>query len=168
MANSWDSPSFQSDLGKNGPLETPRGMFPLATFRQRALAWLIDMVILTLISEVFFQINQTDANTIAAIVDLGYMVLLLGGPYGQTVGAKIARVRVVRLDGKQLGYLRAAARYLVAGISAIVFALGYLWMLRDPKNQTWHDKAAGSLVISLVPIPTIETAQAEYPDRPYN
>jgi uncharacterized RDD family membrane protein YckC len=35
----------------------------------------------------------------------------------------------------------------VSIVSAIVFLLGYLWMLWDPEKQTWHDKAAGSVVV---------------------
>lgn len=167
MANPWESGSFQSDLGKDEGFATPRGMFPLASFRQRAIAWTIDMVLLTLISEIAYQINRAASNDISAILGIGYMVLLLGGPYGQTVGAKIVRIRVIRADGKQLGYLRALARYFVAGFSAIAFGLGYFWMLRDKKNQTWQDKAAGSLVISLVPTPSPETANLDYPNGPF-
>jgi uncharacterized RDD family membrane protein YckC len=31
-------------------------------------------------------------------------------------------------------------------ISAIVLCLGYLWMLWDGEQQTWHDKIAGTHV----------------------
>lgn len=149
MADPWESPSSSSDLYRNGAPGVARGDFPLATFAQRALAWFIDVVIMATISEVLVKINARSANTLSALVDIGYMVLLLGGPFGQTIGAKVAKVRVINLDGKRLGYLRAAIRYFVSGISAIVLALGYLWMLRDKKAQTWHDKVAGSLVISV-------------------
>ena len=32
-------------------------------------------------------------------------------------------------------------------ISGQICYLGYLWMLWDGKNQTWHDKVAGTFVV---------------------
>jgi uncharacterized RDD family membrane protein YckC len=32
-------------------------------------------------------------------------------------------------------------------VSAVVFLLGYLWMIWDSEKQTWHDKVAGSVVV---------------------
>jgi len=32
-------------------------------------------------------------------------------------------------------------------ISGQIFYLGYLWMLWDDKQQTWHDKVVGSIVV---------------------
>lgn len=150
MAEPWESlPSSHFD--KENELDNNRATYPLATFGQRALAWLIDIVLLAVIGEVLVHVNTKDANGLSAIIDIGYMTLLLGGPFGQTVGAKVARVRVVNMDGRQLGYWRAALRYFVSGFSAVIFGLGYLWMLKDPKRQTLHDKVCGSLVISLAP-----------------
>lgn len=164
MSDPWKEPSGSKGLGSLRSIEIiGAGVFPLATFGQRALAWLIDIVILAAIGEIFTRINPKEANGLSALVDLGYMVLLLGGPFGQTIGAKIARVRVVDMQGKPLGYLRATARYFVSGISAIVLGLGYLWMLRDNNNQTIHDKVAGSLVISLVPRAGLEPMDIDNP-----
>jgi uncharacterized RDD family membrane protein YckC len=46
-----------------------------------------------------------------------------------------------------IGYPRAALRWLVSIPSALVIFVGYLWMLWDGEKQTWHDKAAGSVVV---------------------
>lgn len=148
MGSPWKFPSTSSSLGNTEEAKTIDES-QLATFWQRALAWLIDTAILAAIGEIFIHINPTEANGLSALVGLGYMVLLLGGPYGQSIGAKFANVRVVNLRGDPLGYWRATARYFVSGISAVILGLGYLWMLKDKKNQTLHDKVAGSLVISL-------------------
>jgi hypothetical protein len=51
-----------------------------------------------------------------------------------------------RADGGPIGYSRVAIRWLVSIVSAAVTLLGYFWMLWDPEKQTWHDKAAGSIV----------------------
>lgn len=69
---------------------------------------------------------------------------------GQTWGRRIVGIRVVDADtGGAPGWGKAIGRSLFAGfISANVLWLGYLWMLWDSRNQTWHDKVASTLVIT--------------------
>lgn len=158
MADPWEFHSSSNDLSNNQNSPNQRADFPLATFSQRALAWVVDIVLLAVFNEFILKISSSSSNGISAILDIAYFALLLGGPYGQTVGAKVAKIRVINLQGKPLGYMRAILRYLASTISAIIFGLGYLWMLKDKRNQTLHDKIAGSLVISLVPRPGFEIA----------
>jgi uncharacterized RDD family membrane protein YckC len=68
---------------------------------------------------------------------------------GQTWGRKIVGIKVVRDDNyRPPGWGKAIGRSLFASIiSSYVLYLGYLWMLWDDKNQTWHDKVAGTLVV---------------------
>jgi uncharacterized RDD family membrane protein YckC len=70
---------------------------------------------------------------------------------GQPWGAKLAGVKVVRSDtGAPIGVGRALGRTLFAGfLSGQICYLGYLWMLWDAKNQTWHDKVTDSVVVSV-------------------
>ena len=51
-------------------------------------------------------------------------------------------------SGGPIGYPRAFVRWVTRLLSAMVFFLGYLWMLVDPERQCWHDKLAGDLVIA--------------------
>jgi uncharacterized RDD family membrane protein YckC len=71
------------------------------------------------------------------------------GKTGQTWGRKIVGVRVVgEMTGEPLGFGKALGRVLFAGaISGQIFYLGYFWMLWDDKQQTWHDKVVGSIVV---------------------
>ena len=68
---------------------------------------------------------------------------------GQTWGRNLVGVRVVDGEtGGALGWGKAIGRTLFASfISANICYLGYLWMLWDPKRQTWHDKVAGTYVV---------------------
>lgn len=50
-------------------------------------------------------------------------------------------------DGSYIGTKRAVYRGLMSYVSQIALFLGYLWMLWDPKKQTWHDKVAKSVVV---------------------
>jgi uncharacterized RDD family membrane protein YckC len=67
---------------------------------------------------------------------------------GQSLGQKLVNIKVVDEEtGGTVDYVRAFIRWLVSIVSGLAILLGYLWMLWDPKKQTWHDKAAKTLVI---------------------
>jgi uncharacterized RDD family membrane protein YckC len=61
----------------------------------------------------------------------------------------IAQVRIVRTDGAPLSFADALVRGLASVFSAVVVLIGFLWMLRDPDRQTWHDKIAGTYVVKV-------------------
>jgi uncharacterized RDD family membrane protein YckC len=75
---------------------------------------------------------------------------LLTGDAGQTLAKSLLGIRVVRTDGTNVSYGRAFARSLGYFLS-IFFGtfLGFIWVLWDRKNQTWHDKIAGTVVIRI-------------------
>jgi uncharacterized RDD family membrane protein YckC len=80
----------------------------------------------------------------------GYFTYFEGGPRGQTVGKMALSIRVIDLKGGgSIGFGRAFIRQLVRIVSGAVILLGYLWMLWDREKQTWHDKAAGSVVVPV-------------------
>jgi uncharacterized RDD family membrane protein YckC len=76
------------------------------------------------------------------------------GRTGQTPGDAALGVKVIDLKegtGQPIGYSRAFLRWLVSIVSTLALFLGFLWMLWDDEKQTWHDKAAGSVVVKLGP-----------------
>ena len=76
-------------------------------------------------------------------------VVFRQGRNGQTVGKKIVGIQVVRADtGQFLGAATAFLRWLLASIVGQACFLNYLWPLWDDKNQTWHDKIVGSVVLT--------------------
>ena len=42
---------------------------------------------------------------------------------------------------------QAVGRYFATILSMVIFGLGYLWIVFDRRNQSWHDKLAGTVVI---------------------
>ncbi|MBN8885893.1 MAG: RDD family protein [Rudaea sp.] len=68
---------------------------------------------------------------------------------GQTVGMKPWRLRVVGEDGESIGFRRALLRFVVAVASLAVLGLGFLWCLVDREKRSWHDIAAGTLLVRL-------------------
>lgn len=90
------------------------------------------------------------AQIISGGLSLGYYIYFTGKE-GQTLGKKALGIKVVKKDSQQApGYMSAFLREAVGKfVSAIVFGLGYLWMLWDKDKQTWHDKIAGTIVIKI-------------------
>ena len=121
-----------------------------AGFWRRFAAALIDGILLGIVSGILRAFLGTDAGsglgTLASFVYFTYF----HGRTGQTPGDAALGIRVVDIDsGEVIGYGRAFGRALVSIVSALVILVGYLWMIWDKRNQTWHDKAVSSLPIRV-------------------
>ena len=68
---------------------------------------------------------------------------------GQTIGMRAWRVRVVRADGKTIGWRDALVRFAVAIVSWAAAGAGFWWSLFDREGLTWHDRASGTRLVSL-------------------
>ena len=103
--------------------------------------------------------QPTDASTIRLLIGIGVIafaalaVLLLYqliglARTGKTPGRRIMHIRVIKDDtGRPPGWGGALIRVLVGGISGQLLYIGHLWRLWDDDKQTWHDKAANTVVI---------------------
>lgn len=155
------------------------GPFPRADFAQRLGAFAIDLVIIVVaeivLSMVLGGVVAAVANAgsgaaigVAALLSLVlvlvyvavpivYFGFMEGQPSGQTFGKRALGIRVV--DFSSAGPLpmgRAMLRSVVRSFLSGILLLGYLWMLWDPEQQTWHDKLVGTTVVpvSAYPVPT--------------
>jgi len=67
---------------------------------------------------------------------------------GATLGKQIWGIKVIDEEGKNLSSWMAFFReFVVKQISYFSFSLGFLWMIKDKNNQTWHDMLSGSFVV---------------------
>ncbi len=73
--------------------------------------------------------------------------IFMWGYKGATLGKMALQIKIVSTSGSDISYGAAFLRYIGTIISSIPFSLGFLWMLWDNKNQTWHDKIASTCVI---------------------
>ena len=72
------------------------------------------------------------------------------GYCGQTPGKMALRIKVIRTDGSQISYGRAALREVLGKfISGILLGIGYLMVIFDSQKQGLHDKIADTYVIKL-------------------
>ncbi len=66
---------------------------------------------------------------------------------GQTPGQYLVGVRVVRVDGKRLTFLRSLVRWVGLIVSLVPLGLGYFWCLWDDRRQIFADKMARTVVV---------------------
>ncbi len=86
--------------------------------------------------------------TLIALIMLGYMGFFLSRN-GQTVGMKLLKIRVVKIDGGSLSFGGACLRGIGQVVSTIPLGLGYLLAFADSHKQTLHDKIAGTIVVAV-------------------
>ncbi len=82
---------------------------------------------------------------------LGVVIMLASWLWsdGQTFGKWLMRIRIVKDDRTRMDIGTAVIRLCGYVASNVSFNLGYLWMLIDPKKQTWHDKIANTYVVTV-------------------
>ena len=134
-----------SDYGKSSG--------PRAGFWRRFAAYLIDVLMLGILSVILETVLKGVGYALSVIIYLAYFTYFEGST-GQTAGKRALGIRVVDFDtGGSIGFARALLRSIGRYVSAIVILIGYLWMLWDREHQTWHDKFAGSVVVPISAYP---------------
>ncbi|BAY79455.1 RDD domain-containing protein (plasmid) [Nostoc linckia NIES-25] len=158
--------------------QTPESVeleFTLAGIGNRALALLIDYTVLG-ISLALFVLAWTFFSTqlynfledlvtnpwniglwllaifffIAFAIYIGYFVFFETLWFGQTPGKRIAKIRVVRDDGRLIGLQQATLRALLRPFDETFFIGAFLIMLGN-REKRLGDLAAGTIVIQAQP-----------------
>lgn len=128
---------------------------PRAGFWRRFASAFVDGFLLGIVNLILESALKGAGIGLALLVSVAYFTSLEGGPTGQTVGKRALGIRVISLDdGGPIGYGRGFIRWIGRYVSAIVFFLGYFWMLWDKESQCWHDKFAGDVVVPVSAYPT--------------
>ncbi|MBU1435780.1 MAG: RDD family protein [Gammaproteobacteria bacterium] len=78
-----------------------------------------------------------------------YFTVLVGWTNGQTVGKKMFKIKIVRLDGQPLDLWQAFSRQGGYGAGFATGLLGFLQIYWDPNRQAIQDKGSGTVVIRL-------------------
>jgi uncharacterized RDD family membrane protein YckC len=119
--------------------------FPRAAFSERAAALILDIVLVLLVNDIFDLGRHGPAGLILLLsYHIGFWIWR-----GATLGGMACRLRVVRVDGAPLEFVDALVRALAGLFSLAAAGIGFLWILRDPHGQGWHDKIAGTYVVKV-------------------
>ncbi|MGO9881306.1 MAG: RDD family protein [Acidimicrobiales bacterium] len=128
---------------------------PLAPWTVRAVGAVIDAVVVGVPTFLIAAGAGVRSRSSFAYLDLAvsfaYSFVLIGF-LGHTLGMSLMKLDAVTAkEGRSpVGSLSAAIRSATAGVLSIfppVAILDLLWPLWDPRNQTIHDKAAGTVVL---------------------
>ena len=153
------------------PLDPEIVPFDPAGFLVRSLAYLIDRVVLSLLSLLFFTVAMLALRTgfyiqvgipawgkLTTALMLTYIAMTFmkiayytyfHGRTGQTVGKMVCGIKVVNIHKEIISYRRAFLRWIGYLISSLILYMGFLWAAVDKKHQGWHDKIAGTYVINI-------------------
>lgn len=149
--------------------------YALATWGVRAVAYLIDQLIVSAVIGVAFGIAfafEPDTDdprrlleevlvTVGLPIGLLYAPLLLvrgGERNGQTLGKQAMRIRVVRENGEPVTLSNALLRETLGRQLIAAFTYGfyllidYAWPLWDRARQCLHDKVAQTRVVRTAPV----------------
>lgn len=137
-----------------------REKLELASIRQRAAAFAIDELLLSVLMIVILWDAMAKAETLESMIALTNSFLLeymaikivyqtfFTMQYGATIGKIVMKIRVIELSSlSNPGFLSAFNRSVFRVVSEIFFYLGFVWAMLDPYRRSWHDRTARTLVI---------------------
>ena len=131
---------------------------PAASWKKRSVAFLLDLMIAGIIFIAMpnilypFTLESilVNVNIIFFLVMFWVYLTLLEGFAGQSLGKLLMRLKVVRTDGKNMLYDRAAVRNF-GKVFLLPVDLAVGWKLKDKRFIRYFDKFAGTIVVDLEP-----------------
>ncbi|XMO85455.1 RDD family protein [Algibacter sp. AS12] len=133
--------------------------FNAAGAGERLLAFIIDMAIkigyMLVLNWTFGAFDNMDQwsqiaiNTMLSFPVMLYTLVLESVLQGQTIGKRLLKIRVVKIDGYQASFSDYVVRWFFRIVDVYIFGLGFFVMLFNKKGQRIGDMAAGTAVIAL-------------------
>jgi uncharacterized RDD family membrane protein YckC len=121
-------------------------ILPRAAFVDRLAGFALDVILIAITVQVLAV--HREEGRVFFLLAMAYHIIFWTLK-GTTLGGIICQLRLVRVDGRSLSFPDALVRALTGIFSLAVFGLGFLWILRDPERQAWHDRVAGTYVVKV-------------------
>jgi len=133
----------------------------LASIGQRALAFVIDEILLSFLLivamwDAFGDVSTTQEMILLTnqyifeyiLIKIAYQTFFVM-QYGATLGKMAMKIRVIDTTTmSNPSFATSLNRAVFRVISEMFFYLGFVWGMMDPLRQTWHDKTANTLVVN--------------------
>jgi uncharacterized RDD family membrane protein YckC/Tfp pilus assembly major pilin PilA len=132
------------------------GTPPYAGFWRRALAYLIDSVLMVVIYLCMVAMLRIigPGKQAFGLISLLYMVIawlynagLESSATQATLGKSALGIKVTDLNGSRIGFGRATGRYFAHIITGLTLGVGYATVVFTRKRQSVHDMIAETLVV---------------------
>ena len=137
--------------------------FELAGLNSRAIAFLIDLFLISLVAVIAFGVgiyfignSYIETFGLKTVYIPIYLLLIflassyfviLNGYTGTTIGKRLMGIRLISDQGSPVGFWQSFVRWVAYYISAAFLFLGFVWSIFDSRSQSWHDKIAGTFVV---------------------
>lgn len=161
----YAAPAAQAVPAANPPFPSAQQTAPamastgerIATFGPRLGAYLLDALITYIGAYVVAAGATTDPSVGSDNAGILYAIWVVVQVFyygycwsagGRTPGYRVTGLRVVQRDGSPLTVGTALLRYIGYVICSLPFCFGFLWMLFDPRRETWAEKMTGTMVIA--------------------
>ena len=126
---------------------------------RRLAAILYDLILIAALIFLFLLPWVNIVGNGKLITKIGMLVIIFSLPIcfylffwnkeGKTLGMMAWRIQLKSSNNNQLALIQLLIRYFGAWISLLCFGLGYLWMLVDKDQMTWHDRLSKTELILL-------------------
>lgn len=125
---------------------------------RRGIAYLIDIIIVVVAMYIMILLNIFGG---IVILDILFIILLLALPllyfiiletaYGQTLGKKILKIKVVKGDGNKANWFSCIIRNIFRFIDVLpfIYLLGIILILVTNNKQRLGDIIAGTIIIKI-------------------
>jgi len=123
-----------------------------AGFWIRVVAFIIDGIILgilaSILNSIVFAGDSVRGSGLNTLVGLAYSMYFWSSyGHGQTVGNRVMKIRVIKMDGSELTLTDSFLRYVGLILSFLCLFIGVIWVAFDANKQGWHDKIANTYVV---------------------
>jgi uncharacterized RDD family membrane protein YckC len=143
--------------------EREYGSFSLRFFAwmfDQILLWLIPIFLLALVVSSSDSVSRLGLGTLWVVWELVFIQWLLRYLYligtfllfRASLGKMLAGLAIEKEDGTKPNLVDGLMRFVVGyTVSGILWGLGYLWIIKDPKKKGFHDHFAGTVVVKSGP-----------------
>lgn len=124
-----------------------------ASFLQRMGGAMIDCAIFVLILGFFTKDIQSYPSLVAVYTSIAIAIALIllvvvSVRYSGSPGKLLLNCQIVDAEtGNPISVRQGFRRSLGLSLTLLSFGIGFLWILFDKKNQAFHDKFAGTIVV---------------------
>lgn len=120
----------------------------IAYIWKRIISKIIDVLLLFLL---ILPLYKLEINGYVAIMFINikylYEILFLYF-FGKTIGMMLVRIEAVSVNGGNITLKQSFIRAVCEEVSLYALGVGYLWMLINDCNQTWHDIFSKIIIIN--------------------